>query len=152
MSQEFVYSISAAAWVFANILVMYSGIALLVFVLGYYILFDPGATTAGKFVWRFAFSLVGVMALIFVGLFIDPTPGREWYLFPGDVLWWRPFLRLGIMSYVAFTITGLAVLLGIRKWRPELIKTARDLNLVQPRSDTREVPIIKHEGETDGKS
>ncbi len=53
-------------------------------------------------------SLVGVIGLVFIGLFVDTSAGREGFTYPGDVAIWRPVLRLTVHGYVAFTITALA--------------------------------------------
>lgn len=130
---DFIQEVNAVAWVLSNVVLAYSSVALLVFVAGYYILFDPSATTGGKFIFRFMISLVGVMALVFIGVFVDPVAGRAWFTYPGDVALWRPVTRLIIYSYIAFTITSLAVLLVVRKWHPHKLVTARDL--VKPRDE-----------------
>lgn len=116
-----------------NFIIVYIGLAILVFTVGYYVLFDPRATTAGKFIWRFSLSLVGFVVLVFIGVFIDPD----------NVLWWRPLIRLIVYGYVAFTITGLAVVLILRKWKPTAIKTALDRDSVKPRHETNDIPILK---------
>ena len=121
-------------WVMSNLLVAYIAIVLVIFVIGYFILFDPKATTAGKFIFRFFVSLFGVIGLIFISLFVDPRAGHGWNTYPGDVLVWRPALRFIAYSYVAYSVTGLAVLLGFRKWRPSFLRTALDRELVKPRS------------------
>lgn len=120
--------INATLWVSANMLVFYIALMLLVFVTAYQILFDPSATTAGKFVLRFAVSLIGVIGLVFISLFIDPRAGASWFQFPGDVIWWRPAIRFLAYSYVAYTVTALAVLLWLRKYRPEKLRVAPDEN------------------------
>ena len=136
-------NINTIAWVMGNVLVAYTAIAITVFVLGYYILFDPRSTTAGRLLFRFMLSLVGVISLIFVGTFVNPPVDRGWTVLADDVLSWRPITRLLVYSYVAFTITSLAILLGIRKWKPSYVKTAADRNLVEPRNNTNAISI-KH--------
>lgn len=126
--------INSSAWVFTNLLVAYIAVVLVVFVVAYYAWFDPRATTAGKYVFRFILSLIGVIGLVFVSLFVDPAMGRRWFEYPGDILWWRPLTRLIIYAYVAFTVTGLAVVVMLRKWKPSLLRTARDHDLVKPRN------------------
>lgn len=135
------HAINNFAWVAGNILVAYTAFAIVVFVIGYYVLFDPRATTAGKFIFRFMLSLVGVIILVFIGTYVDPSPNRGWSFLPPDVSSWRPILRFLIYGYVAFTITSLAILLGIRKWRPNRVKSAYDRDLVEPRH-TKEIPIV----------
>lgn len=111
-------------WVLSNILIAYIAAMLVVFTVAYPVFFDPLATTAGKFVLLFALSLVGVIGLIFISLFIDPRNGIEWWQYPPDLFWWRPLLRLAVYVCVAFTITGLVVVLWLRKFRPHRLKTA----------------------------
>lgn len=139
--EEHFFFINALAWVLGNILVAYTAVAIVVFVIGYYVLFDPGATTAGKFVFRFMLSLVGVILLVYIGTYMDPQPNRTWDTLPSDVATWRPILRLVVYSYVAFTITSLAVLLWVRKWRPEKVKSLPDKQLLKVR--TSDIPVIK---------
>jgi hypothetical protein len=133
-------NINAWIWIFSNLLVGYIGLVLIIFVSAYYVLFNPRLTTAGRFIFRFALSLVLVFGLIFISLFVDPSHGRSWTQFPGDVLWWRPVVRLFAYGYVAYTVTGLAILLGLRKWKPQMLRTSLDVELVQTRP-----PIIKKE-------
>lgn len=117
-------SLNAWLWVFTNVMVIYIYLMLLVFTIAYPIFFDPRATTAGKFVLRFALSLVGVIGLVFISIFVDPRAGALWFEFPGDILPWRPGVRLAIYGYVAYTITGLVVVLWLRKFRPHKLRTA----------------------------
>lgn len=133
--------INTFAWVAGNILVAYTAIAIVVFVIAYYVLFDPKATTAGKFIFRFMLSLVGVILLVFIGTYVDPSPNRTWSFLPPDVSSWRPILRFLIYGYVAFTITSLAVLLAVRKWRPNRVRLKSDRDLVEVRH-TKEIPIV----------
>lgn len=130
---EVVRPINSFAWVFGNMLMAYSGIVLVGFLILYYILFDPSATTGGKLVFRFMLSLAGVIFLVFLGVFIDPGPDRQWYAYPENVEDWRPLLRLVIYGYVAFAITELSRLLILRKWFPGKVRKASDLELVKPR-------------------
>ena len=135
-------TINNFAWVAGNLLLGYTAFAIFVFVIGYYVLFDPKATTAGRLLFRFMLSLVGVILLIFVGTFINPAPDRIWSVLSPDVLVWRPLARLFIYGYVAFTITSLAILLGVRKWRPHRVKSTSDRDLVETRSSTKAIPIV----------
>lgn len=134
--------VNAIAWVGGNLVIAYIALALIVFVIGYYTLFDTGATTAGKMIFRFMLSLVGIVALLIAGIFIDPSSNRSWFSYPVDVAAWRPLIRLAIYGYVAFTITSLAILLGVRKWKPLLIISKSDRDLVKVRH-TSEIPTIK---------
>lgn len=110
-------------WICSNLLIGYIAVAITVFAIAYPILFDPNATTAGKFLLRFVASLAGVIGLVIIGTFIDPSHGRAWSEYPGDVVWWRPAVRLGVYAYVAYTITALDVLLWFRKFQPNRLRT-----------------------------
>ena len=147
---EFIHDvINPIAWVAANLILAYVSFALVVFVVMYYALFDPRATTGGRLIFRFMLSLVGVIVLSSIGIFIDPVPNREWFSYPGDyVEWWRPLLRLVIYGFVAFTVTSLAVLLVRRKWFPNNLKMAPQ-PLVVVRHETSEIPVIKPSPEAD---
>lgn len=120
-------------WIVSNLLIAYIGVILLFFVSTYALLFDPSATTAGKLVFRFTLSLVGVIGLVFIGVFINPTAVNEWWEYPGDVFWWRPIVRSVVYGYVAYTVTSLWIFLFLRKFKPHRLKTAPDLELVVPR-------------------
>lgn len=116
-------TVNAFLWVFSNLLIGYIAFAILVFAIAYPILFDPNATTAGKFLLRFVGSLAGVIGLVIIGTFVDPSAGREWSAYPVDIAVWRPALRFIIYAYVAYTITALDVLLWFRKFRPAQLRT-----------------------------
>jgi len=135
--------INAFAWIGANVLIAYIALIVLLFVFMYYIFFDPSATTAGKMIFRFMLSLVGVIGLVFIGIFIDPSRAHGPFQHPTDVEAWRPILRFIIYLYVAFTITALAVSLVMRKWFPHKVKKKSDLKLVKPRHDTSPIDIIE---------
>lgn len=136
--------INAIAWIGANILIAYIALVVVLFVFMYYIFFDPTATTAGKMIFRFMLSLVGVIGLVFIGIFIDPSHNRNPVGAPApDVDFWRPIVRFVVYAYVAFTITALAVALILRKWYPHRVKKRADLNLVKPRHDTNPIQIIE---------
>jgi hypothetical protein len=140
MDFEFINSLMMVA---GRILVGYISFAIVVFVIAYYILFDPRATTAGKFIFRFMLSLVGVILLSFVGTFISPaTSGYNRSIPPPDVFSWITLLRIIVYGYVAFAITSLAVLLAIYRWWPTRIKN-KNLAFVEPRS-TKDIPIIRN--------
>ncbi len=141
----FVEVINPIAWVLANVVLAYTAFVLVVFVIMYYALFDPKATTGGQLIFRFMVSLVGVVGLIFLGIFIDPAPDREWFMYPVDYVdAWRPLVRLFVYGYVAFTATSLSVLLIKRKWFPHTLKIAPQQELVKPRHDTSEIPIVHY--------
>lgn len=134
--------VSALLWVISNVVIAYDAITLIVFVVGYYALFDPSATTAGKVLFRFMVSLVGVISLAYFSLFFFPLTGVPWYVLPDTAELWWSFLRLGVYGYVAFTITSMAVLLVLRKWFPKRIKSAPVKELFQVRHDTEELDIV----------
>lgn len=145
--ENFLEWINPTLWIISNLELIYIGIVLITFVILYVIWFDPKATTGGKMIFRFAYSLSLFVAVIFVGIFvgifIDPRHDIPWYAYPGDTLLWRPIIRLGAYSYVSFTISTLVLFLWKRKFRPEKLKTAPDKLLVKPRHDTAEIPIAK---------
>lgn len=120
------HHLNVFAWILSNLLIGYIAIVLLVFVIGYAILFDPRATTGGRLIFRFAVSLIGVMGLVFISVFVDPKTNQQWYQYPGDIVWWRPAIRLIGYLYVAFTVTSLTVFLAVRKFAPHVILTAPD--------------------------
>ena len=149
---NFLETLNPVIWVLANLVLAYVALALVIFVIMYYVLFDPKATTGGKLIFRFMLSLVGVMGLVFLGIYVDPSADRSPFEYPDDVELWRPALRLSIYSYVAFTITSLAILLIRRKWRPHSIKIAPPQDLVKVRHETSEIPIVKSSLEDHGSS
>ena len=140
---DFLETINPVLWIISNLALLYIGIVLIAFAILYVIWFDPKATTGGKMIFRFAYSLSLVVAVIFVGIFIDPRHDIPWYEYPGDIMWWRPIILLAAYGYVSFTISALVRFLWKRKFRPEKLKTAPDKLLVKPRHDTAEVPITK---------
>lgn len=145
---NFLEWINPIVWVITNLILIYIGIALIAFVSLYLIWFDPKATTGGRMIFRFAWSLGLVVAIIFVGIFIDPRHDIPWYEYPGDTIWWRPVARMLAYSYTSYTISALILFLWKRKFRPEKLSTAPDKLLVKPRHDTAELPTIK-ENEND---
>ena len=136
-------------WIVANLTLVYVVVLLIAFTVLYPTLFDPGATAGGRMIFRFALSLTLVIAVIVIGIFIDPRHDIPWYEFPGDTVWWRPTVRLGAYLYVAYAITKLVVFLWKRKFHPERLKTAPDKLLVKPRHDTAEIEIIKEQDHDD---
>lgn len=135
--------INPIAWVLSNLILAYIALGVVVFVIMYYALFDPKATTGGKLIFRFMLSLVGIIFLVFIGIFVDPIAGRSWSQIAPDVEWWRPLLRLLVYGYVAFTVTSLAVLLVKRKWFPSRLRIAPEKELIKVRHETSEIPIVK---------
>lgn len=133
--------LNPAFWAIGNLFLAYTSVMLLLFVIVYFILFDPRATTGGKLIFQFMLSLGGVITLVFIGIYIDPSPDRSWNIIPITVEWWRPVFRLVIYGFVAYSISSLAALLVLRKWFPHKLKKASDLQLVQPRH-TSEIPIV----------
>ena len=140
---DFLEWINPIFWVIANLALIYIGVLLLAFTVLYPTLFDPSATTGGKMIFRFVLSLSMVVALIVVGVFIDPRHDISWYAYPGDTIWWRPTIRLAVYTYISYTITSLVIFLWKRKFYPQKLKRAPDKELVKPRHDTAEVPTIK---------
>ena len=140
---EFLEWLNPTLWVIANLALIYIGVLLLAFTILYPTLFDPSATTGGKMIFRFALSLSLVVAVIVVGIFIDPRHDIPWYEYPGDTIWWRPPILLGAYLYVAYTISSLVRFLWKRKFQPQKIKRIPDKELVKPRHDTGEIPTIK---------
>lgn len=134
--------INSLAWTTGNILTVYISVAIVIFVIGYYVLFDPGATTAGKYIFRFMVSLVGVSALIFVATFIDPITRGDPLALPQEADWWHPIFRFLVLAYVATNITSLAILLWFRKFRLNGPVAKKDPDLVKVRH-TQEIPIIE---------
>lgn len=131
--------VNLIVWVAANITVAYVSLALVVFVVLYYALFDPRATTGGTLIFRFMISLIGVVGLVFVSVYIDPIANGGWFIYPEGIEPWRPWLRLFVYGYVAVTATSLAILLIRRKWFPHKLKTAPNEELVKPRtSETKD--------------
>lgn len=129
-------------WIGANLFLAYTAILILLFVLMYYVFFDPKATTAGKMIFRFMLSLVGIIGLVVIGVFFDPSPGSGPFSTPPETVEvWRPLLRFAVYAYVAWTITSLAAALFVRKWFPNKVRKKADLGLVRPRHDTSEIPI-----------
>jgi hypothetical protein len=133
MIPSWLNTINAGAWIASNVLILYIAILLVIFVVFYFVVFDPRATTAGKNIFRFITSLVGVIGLVFIGSFVDPSSGRAWNQYPGDIIFWRPILRLAVYGYVAYAVTALVALLVIRKWWPQKLRTSLDLQLIKPR-------------------
>lgn len=137
------HDINAIAWVITNLLIVYIAAMVLIFVTGYYILFNPKATTAGRYVFRFFVSLLVLTLLLFITLFIDPGGDRIWSEYPTDVMVWRPLTRLAGYIYVAYSITSLAWLLFVRKWCPNKLVTTDSYN-TEFTSETRKENHDKH--------
>lgn len=136
-------AINTFAWVLGNVMLAYAAFAQIAFIIAYYTIFDPSATTGGRLIFRFMLSFTGVIVLVPIGIFIDPAVGRVWLQFPVDTVeWWHPLLRLAIYGFVAYSISSLAWLLAVRKWFPHKVKKASDINLIKVRH-TAEIPVIK---------
>ena len=133
---DFLEWINPTFWVAAKLTLIYIGVLLLAFTILYPTLFDPSATTGGKMIFRFSLSLSMVVAVIVAGIFIDQRHDLPWYKYPGDTIWWRPTIWLGVYLYVAYTITSLVRFLWKRKFNPQKLKRAPDKELVKPRHDT----------------
>lgn len=138
MTPDWLIGFNSVAWPVSNGLIAYILFALIIFAIGYVILFDPSATTAGKLILRFVISLIGIMGIVFIGVFIDNKPNEDWLGFPGDTLWWRPAILLVVYGLVAYTITSLVVLLMKYKWWPHKIKKSRTKEFVHIRKVDKE--------------
>lgn len=136
---DFLEWINPTLWVLANLTLIYIGVLLLAFTILYPTLFDPGATTGGKMIFRFSLSLSMMVAVIVVFSFMEPP----WYTYPDDIIWGRPPILLSVYLYVAYTISSLVRFLWKRKFQPQKIKRIPDKELVKPRHDTDEIPTIK---------
>ena len=134
-------------WVASNFLIIYTNVLLSLFVIGYYVLFDPRATTGGKLILRFGFALFLVMTLVTIGIYANPISETPWYNYPGEsVIWWRPAVRAFVYAYIAFATTSLVVFLVIRKFWPNRLQTSADKDMAIPRHDhanTDGIPIYK---------
>lgn len=114
--------VNAIAWVAGNIVVLVIAISASAFVLLYPLLFEFEKTTAGLLIWRAVLSLALLGGLVCLGIFVD---GRvPWWQYPGDVVGWRPLLRLAVYGFIAYTFASLVALLVIRRWWPDKVKTA----------------------------
>lgn len=133
MIPHWLQTFDAVDWVMANVMLAYIAVVLIIFVVGYYLLFDPRATTAGRFIFRFAVSLIVIVGLTFIGLFVDPKHDEMWFQYPPEIVWWRPLVRLLGFAYAAFAVTSLTILLGFRKWAPQKLRTAKDLEILKLR-------------------
>lgn len=143
LPRDVVNAINTFAWVLGNVMLAYAAFVQIAFIIAYYTIFDPSATTGGRLIFRFMLSFTGVIVLVPIGIFIDPAVGRGWLQFPVDTVeWWHPLLRLAIYGFVAYSISSLAWLLAVRKWFPHKVKKASDINLIKVRH-TAEIPVIK---------
>lgn len=138
---QIIDAINSFLWVGANAMLGYSSVVLMLFLVAYYILFDPRATTGGKLIFQFILSLAGLILLNVISVFIDPSRDNRWYIYPDDVQPWRPIMRFLIYGFVAYAITSLAVLLALRKWWPQKLRKASDIALIKVRH-TSDIPII----------
>lgn len=142
--------LNSVMWVLGNLSLAYTSIALLAYLITYFIVFDPRATTGGKLIFQFMTSLVSVLALVFIGVYVDPPGDRSWFEVPSNIEVWRPALRLIVYGFVAYSVTSLAWLLVMRKWFPKRLKKASDIILIEPRRTTGDITIVKsHEGDFD---
>lgn len=134
--------INTVAWVLGNVLLGYSAVVLVVFLGAYFYFFDPRATTGGRLIFQFMLSLVGIISLNVIAVFIDPSRDNAWYIYPDDVDPWRPTVRLIVYGFVAYAVTSLVILLILRKWFPNRVKKASDIELKVRTSEnpTIEVP------------
>lgn len=138
---EFFNAVNSFLWVSANVLLAYSSVVLVIFLVAYYLIFDPRATTGGRMIFQFILSLAGLIMINIMGVFIDPSADNQWYVYPDDVQSWRPIMRFAVYGFVAYAISSLAILLAMRKWWPHKLRKASDINLVKVRH-TAEIPTI----------
>ena len=132
---DWLTEINAVLWVSSNALVGYITLAVYVFIIGYYALFNPRVTTAGRLLFNLLVSLTFVMTLVFIGVFIDNRPDEDWLSFRVDTLWWQPSLRIMGYGFLAYTVTAMIVFLVKVKWFPHLLKTSRDKELIRLRHE-----------------
>lgn len=132
---DWLTEINAIFWVSSNALVGYITFATYIFLVAYYIMFNPRATTAGRLLFRLLFALGGVMTLVFIGVFIDNRPDEDWLTFPGDTIWWRPVLRIFGYAFLACAVTALIKFMITVKWFPHKLKTPRDKELIRLRNE-----------------
>lgn len=97
--------VNPALWVVSNLMIVYAGVALIVWVILYGLLFKWNSTPAGADVFWFTLSLAGLVLLVFVGVFLNPQ--QPWYSPPTELLVWRPFLRYLVYLGIAITVTRL---------------------------------------------
>lgn len=90
-------------WGLSNLIVAYVAVAILLFTLFYGLFFKWWQRSAGISVFMDRVALVGVIALVFIGVFVDPQ--RGWWEAPPDVLGWRPWFRVIVYGAVAFAVT-----------------------------------------------
>jgi hypothetical protein len=100
-------------WGISNALVFYIMAALVGFTSFYGLFFKWWLRPAGVAVFMFMASLLGVIALIFIGIYVDPQ--RGFFEAPIDVLPWRPALRVVVYLSVAGSVTYLLAV-AIRRW------------------------------------
>ena len=139
---EITTPLNAFAWVVSNVLLAYSAGVLVLFLIAYFYFFDPRATTGGRLIFQFMLSLVGIISLNIIGIFINPTSNSSWYVFPDGVEPWRPTVRLIVYGFVAYAVTSLAILLILRKWFPQKVKKASDIQLKVRTSEITTIPEV----------
>lgn len=144
---DVLHVLSTVLWVAGNLLIAYTCLALIIFVISYFILFDPQATTAGRIIFQFMVSLLGVILLVYIGIFINPSNQTSWLELHPNVEWWRPTFRFVIYAFVAYSTTSLMTLLVLRKWYPHRLSKASDLHLINPRTGT--INIIRTDYKND---
>jgi heme exporter protein D len=95
--------INPALWLVSNLQLGYLSLALVAWVLLYGFGFRWWTTPAGQMIFAFTASLLGVIVLVFVGVFVNPQ--RPWFEAPPDVFLWRPLLRYLVYLAVSITLT-----------------------------------------------
>lgn len=113
-----------ALWVGGNILGLLIFFSAAIFSVLYRIWFDPRTTTAGYLIGQAILAVAGFGLLTVLGVFVNGA--TDWWDRPGYVEWWRPGIRLIIYALIAYTFARLVVLLYLRKFRPERLKTRPD--------------------------
>jgi hypothetical protein len=100
-------------WGISNALVFYVSFAIVIFTGFYGLFFKWWQRWAGVSVFIDRTAIVGVIALIFIGVFVDPQ--RGFWEAPDDVLSWRPVVRVIVYASVAFAVT-FQFTVALRRW------------------------------------
>lgn len=119
---ELIEAINPWAWSLSNVLLVYSGLALIIFGVMYYVFFDPKSTTGGRLIFRFAVSLGIVKLFVIIGIFFDSPANQDWYAMPYYIAEWRPLARLIGYAYVSYAVTSLNIYLIVRRWWPHMVR------------------------------
>lgn len=106
--------VNPVLWILSNLLTFYVAIVMIVFVAFYGLAFKWWIRPAGVSIFVFTASLMGVIALVVIGTFVNPR--QPWYVYPPDVFIWRPALRFLIYVTVAIAATNL-LWTAFQRWR-----------------------------------